>query len=54
MKNISIYDCDCDRLERIATANDITIAELVSMILDSADDEEICDSLELVNPILTE
>lgn len=51
MTKIEIYDADYQRLNDIAYYNDISIHELISMIMDSADDQEICDTLELENPI---
>lgn len=50
MTKIEIYDADYQRLSNIADYNDISVHELISMIMDSADDEEICDTLELENP----
>lgn len=50
MTKIEIYDADYQRLNDIAYYNDISIHELISMIMDSADDQEICDTLELENP----
>lgn len=38
MKNIMVYDVEAEELERIADANDTTIAEVVEMLLEYAED----------------
>jgi hypothetical protein len=38
MKNITVYDIEADELEKIADANDTTIAEVVEMLMDYAEE----------------
>lgn len=45
MTRINIYDTDGEKLERIANNLDISIAELISRILDMANDIEIEEAI---------
>ena len=38
MKNIVVYDFEADELEKIADANDTTVAEVVEMLMQYADE----------------
>lgn len=38
MTKISVYDCEAEILEKIAEVNDTTVAEVVSMLVDYAED----------------
>ena len=38
MKNIMVYDIEADELDRIADMNDTTIAEVIEMLLEYAED----------------
>ena len=38
MQNITVYDIEAEELERIADENDTTIAEVVEMLLEYAED----------------
>lgn len=40
MQNITIYDLEADRLERLADKYDTTIAEIVEMMLDNITEDE--------------
>ena len=37
MKNITVYDIEAEELENIADANDTTVAEVVEMLMEYAD-----------------
>ncbi len=38
MTNIKIYDTDAEALEKIADANDTTVAEIIELLMDYASD----------------
>jgi hypothetical protein len=38
MKNILVYDIEADELEKIADANDTTVAEVVEMLMEYAEE----------------
>ena len=38
MTNITVYDIESNELEKIAEANDTTIAEVVEMLMDYAEE----------------
>ena len=38
MTNITVYDIEANELEKIAEANDTTIAEVVEMLMDYAEE----------------
>lgn len=38
MKNITVYDIEAEELEKIADANDITIAEVIEMLIEYAEE----------------
>lgn len=41
MKNISIYDIEYDRLDKIADAHDVTDADIIEALLDAVDNGDI-------------
>ena len=45
MKNILAYDIEAEELEKIADANDTTIAEIVCMLMDYAEDMKVDNEL---------
>lgn len=38
MMNITVYDIEAEQLEKIADANDTTVAEIVEMLMDYAEE----------------
>jgi uncharacterized protein (DUF111 family) len=38
MKNILVYDIEADEIEKIADENDMSIAEIIEMLMDYAED----------------
>ena len=38
MTNITVYDIEANELEKIAEANDTTIAEVIEMLMDYAEE----------------
>lgn len=45
MKNILVYDIDAEELDRIADTNNTTIAEIVCMLVDYAEEMRIDNKL---------
>lgn len=45
MKNILVFDVEAEELEQIADANDLTIAEVVEMLLDYAEEMKEANGL---------
>ena len=45
MKNILVYDIEAEELDRIADANDTTIAEIICMLMDYAEDMKVDNKL---------
>jgi hypothetical protein len=38
MMNITVYDIEAEQLEKIADANDTTVAEVIEMLMDYAEE----------------
>lgn len=38
MQNINIYDTEAERIEKVAEANDMTVAEIVEIMCEYLDD----------------
>jgi hypothetical protein len=38
MMNITVYDIEAEKLEKIADANDTTVAEVIEMLMDYAEE----------------
>lgn len=38
MMNIAVYDIEAEQLEKIADANDTTVAEVIEMLMDYAEE----------------
>ena len=46
MKSIMVYDIEADELERIADANDTTVAEVIEMLMAYAEDMKKDNNME--------
>ena len=45
MTNVMVYDIDAEELEKIADTNDMTVAEVVEMLIDYAEDMKNANGL---------
>lgn len=46
MKNITVYDIEADELEKIADANDTTVAEILELLLQYAEEMKMDNGLK--------
>ena len=46
MTNITVYDIEAKELEKIADANDISVADVVEMLMLFAEEMKMCNELK--------